>query len=98
MITHRELILLFERNLKKAANKKGNISVKDLERETNICLHQITVEEQENTAKKKIMFVEDGSVDTDELMESLAITNPEIKVVVYRQGSRPPEITDIQEA
>lgn len=36
---------------------------------------------------KNIIYVEDGSVDVDELMDSLDETT---KVIVYRQGSRPP--------
>jgi len=57
------------------------------------------VQEQEeakrNTAVKKFLFVEDGSVDCDELTEDLAVKNPEIKVVVYRQGAREPQLKDI---
>ena len=41
---------------------------------------------------EKFLFVEDGTVDTDELIETLSIKNPEIHVVVYRQGGRPPEL------
>lgn len=37
---------------------------------------------------------EDGSVDVDELSNDLFITNPEIKVIVYRQGSNPPILSD----
>ena len=42
---------------------------------------------------EKFLFVEDGSVDLDEL-DSLTITNPEIKVLVVRQGGRVPEIKE----
>ena len=42
---------------------------------------------------KKFLFVEDGSVDLDEL-GNLGITNPEIKVLVVRQGGRIPELID----
>ena len=38
---------------------------------------------------KNIIYIEDGSVDIDELKEGL---NEETKVIVYRQGSRPPVI------
>ena len=41
---------------------------------------------------EKFLFIEDGTVDTDELIETLSIKNPEIHVVVYRQGGRPPEL------
>lgn len=36
---------------------------------------------------KNILYVEDGSVDVDELQESL---NEETKIIIYRQGSKPP--------
>ena len=44
---------------------------------------------------KKFLFIEDGSVDTDDLGERLA-SNPEIVIVIYRQGSRPPQLVDIK--
>ena len=39
----------------------------------------------------KIMYVEDGSVDVDELTKIL----PDTKIIVYRQGACPPELKDI---
>lgn len=36
---------------------------------------------------KNILYVEDGSVDVDELIDELDETT---KVIVYRQGSKPP--------
>lgn len=39
----------------------------------------------------KIMYVEDGTVDIDELKESM----PDTKIIVYRAGGRPPELKDI---
>lgn len=42
---------------------------------------------------EKFLFVEDGSIDVDEL-DSLAITNPEIKVIIVRQGGRIPELKE----
>lgn len=53
--------------------------------------------ENEPKPYKKIMFVEDGSVDVDALVEELERTNPEIKVVVYRSGATRPTLTDIKE-
>jgi len=47
------------------------------------------------TKVEKFLFVEDGSVDIDEL-GSLAITNPEIKVLVVRQGGRIPELKEVK--
>lgn len=45
---------------------------------------------------EKFLFVEDGSVDTDELGRQLG-NNPEIAIVVYRQGSTPPQLVDVKE-
>lgn len=45
---------------------------------------------------QKFMYIEDGSVDADELIEELERTNPEIKVIVYRSGSRLPYLVDVQ--
>ena len=45
---------------------------------------------------KKFLFIEDGSVDTDELGRRLE-KNPEIAIVVYRQGSLPPQLIDVKE-
>ena len=45
-----------------------------------------------NTRIEKFLFVEDGTVDVDELTETLSKKNPEIYVVVYRQGGRQPEL------
>lgn len=38
-------------------------------------------------AIRNIIYVEDGSIDVDDLLESLDETT---KVIVYRQGSKPP--------
>ena len=50
------------------------------------------------TPKTKFLYVEDGSVDVDELSEELFATNPEIKVIVYRQGAHIPvlEVEELQ--
>ena len=45
-----------------------------------------------NKRIEKFLFVEDGTVDVDELTETLSKKNPEIYVVVYRQGGRQPEL------
>lgn len=53
--------------------------------------------EEENkriTPKTKFLYVEDGSVDLDELQSDLFESNPEIKIIVYRQGSQPPILSD----
>ena len=40
----------------------------------------------------KVMYIEDGSLDVKELESEL----PDTKIIVYRQGSAPPELRDIQ--
>lgn len=44
---------------------------------------------------RQILFVEDGSVDLDELKTALQGTS--IKAVVYRQGSAMPQLVNLQE-
>lgn len=60
---------------------------------------QFAEQDKENWHRpyKKFMFVEDGSVDIDNLIEEMEVKHPEIKVVVYRQGSNKPEFLDIGE-
>lgn len=64
-------------------------------------IRQKLVEEQkrEESQKpyKKFMFVEDGSVDTDTLIAEMERTNPEIRIIVYRQGANKPEFLDLGE-
>ena len=61
-----------------------------------------TVSQSRNRKPKqpytKFLFVEDGSVDTDALEKDLRKHNPEIKVVVYRQGASVPLLVDIKES
>jgi hypothetical protein len=96
MVTHKELLLRFERELRQHSNENGDINLRDIERETNRFLGMITAEEQVTTPIQKFIFVEDGSVDVDELIEGLEMSNPEIKVVVYRQGANPPELVEVK--
>ena len=59
-----------------------------------------TVSQSRNRKPKqpytKFLFCEDGSVDTDYLEKDLRKHNPEIKVVVYRQGASVPLLVDIK--
>lgn len=61
-----------------------------------------TVSQSRNRKPKhpytKLLFIEDGSVDTDALEKDLRKHNPEIKVVVYRQGASVPLLVDIKES
>ena len=43
---------------------------------------------------KNIIYVEDGSVDYDELVDTLDETT---KVIIYRQGSKPPMLVQPQQ-
>lgn len=54
-------------------------------------------EEKFKTPVQKFLFIEDGSVDVDELIDKLYYSNPEIKVVIYRQGCNPPKLIDNKE-
>lgn len=54
----------------------------------------ITTEKQSKKIKQ-FLFVEDGSID-ETLIEDLNERNPEIKVIVYRQGSRMPVIEELK--
>lgn len=60
-----------------------------------------TVSQNKNRKQKqpytKFLFVEDGSVDTDSLEKDLKKHNPEIKIVVYRQGAVMPTLVEIKE-
>lgn len=60
-----------------------------------------TVSQSRNRKPKqpytKFLFIEDGSVDTDSLEKDLRKHNPEIKIVVYRQGATMPQLVDIKE-
>jgi hypothetical protein len=95
-MTTKEMLLWFERNLKKCADENGMISIKDLERETTAVLNELRIEELETTPIQKFIFVEDGSIDTDDLEQRLFTSNPEVKVIVYRQGSRAPEVVEVK--
>lgn len=45
---------------------------------------------------KRFLFVEDGSVDFDNLQTRIKETNPEIALVLYRQGSAKPELMEVE--
>ena len=44
---------------------------------------------------KKLLYIEDGSVD-QVYIDDLQYANPEIFIIVYRQGSIPPTLVDIR--
>lgn len=45
----------------------------------------------------KLLFVEDGSVDLDELNKSIYENKLPIKIIVYRQGASQPKLVDIKD-
>ena len=47
--------------------------------------------------KYKILLVEDGSINVDELEQFVFENDLKIKIVVYRPGSIPPRFLDQQE-
>lgn len=96
MITHKEMLLMFERRLVSYADKNGKIDVVDLRGCINSAMCELETNEKASIPVRKFIFVEDGSVDSDELIETLAESNPEIKVVVYRQGAATPELVEVK--
>ena len=50
-----------------------------------------------NQEQYKILLVEDGSINVDELEQFIADHNLKIKIVVYRAGSIPPCFLNEQE-
>ena len=50
-----------------------------------------------NTSKQrkwKVLLVEDGSVDVDELQQFFDEQDMKIKIVIYRQGAPKPELKE----
>ena len=46
--------------------------------------------------KQKVLLVEDGSVDVDELQQFFDEQDMKIKIVIYRQGAPKPELKEFQ--
>ncbi len=46
---------------------------------------------------KKLLLVEDGSVDAEKLKRDLKKHNPEIKMIIYRQGAAVPQLISMEE-
>ena len=44
---------------------------------------------------KKLLYIESGSVDP-RFLRTLRAANPEIFIIIYRQGSIPPKLVDIR--
>lgn len=68
---------------------------------TECCLNdeeteQYDEETEQSTPIKYFLFVEGGSIELDNI-KNIERRNPEIKVVVYRQGARVPELKEVGE-
>ena len=46
---------------------------------------------------KKFLLIEDGSVNTERLKKDLKKRNPEIGIIVYRQGASIPHLLHLEE-
>lgn len=55
------------------------------------------VEEPKPQKIKRFLFVEDGSVDFEELEKRILMTNPETCLIRYRQGAIRPELVEVEE-
>jgi hypothetical protein len=60
------------------------------QREDTIKLLDKKIKDLENIVREKILIVEDGSVDTAQLMKDFT-------VIVYKQGSTPPRFINNKE-
>lgn len=55
---------------------------------------EVLMEDLRSVSVEQFMFIEDGSIDITALRD-LKKRNPEIKVIVYRQGSQCPIIKEV---
>ena len=55
---------------------------------------KVLVDDLQSVSVEQFMFIEDGSIDITNLRD-LKKRNPEIKIVVYRQGSACPVIKEV---
>lgn len=53
----------------------------------------VLIKDLKDVPVEQFLFIEDGSIDLTKLKD-LKRRNPEIKIVVYRQGSVPPILKD----
>ena len=79
------------------SNDTRVIAIDDVVRMVGDIDSSLEAENKYLTPKTKFLYVEDGSVDLDALEATLFETNPEIKVIVYKQGSRPPILSGERE-
>lgn len=90
-MTTKEYLLMVERRLRRKIDENGKINFADVETEITTAMSHV---DSEPKPIKRFLFVEDGSVDTDELEEILSNKNPEIQLVIYRQGGGCPRLED----
>lgn len=70
------------------------IEYKASEREVEIA-KQVLMQNLSQRRAETLLFVEDGSVNIERLRRTLKRRNPEIEIVVYRQGSAMPIVRDL---
>lgn len=92
-MTTNELLLLVDRHIRDKAGPDGKVDYDDVRKIIDNACYKVQNDLQ---PVKKFMFVEDGTVDVDDLEERLSTTNPEVKVVVYRQGGLPPVLRGLE--
>ena len=54
-----------------------------------------SIEQEAEQTKHKILLVEDGSVDVDELQKFFNEQGMKIKIIIYRQGAPKPELKEL---
>ena len=64
------------------------------EREIELA-RQVLTQNLSQRSAETLLFVEDGSVNIEKLRRTLKRRNPEIEIVVYRQGSAMPIVRDL---
>lgn len=70
------------------------IEYKASERDVEIA-RQVLMQNLSQRIAETLLFVEDGSVNIEKLRRTLKRRNPEIEIVVYRQGAAMPIVRDL---
>lgn len=84
MITYKGIVKeIFEKVNYKATDEEVEIA------------RQVLINELGSQSADALLFVEDGSVNIEKLRRTLKKRNPEIEIVVYRQGSAMPIVRDL---
>lgn len=87
-------IALPKESIMKVGGNNQYVTLTGVNRVLKDLIKSLELDNIKSTPIKKFLFIEDGSLDADDLTVSLAESNPEIQVVVYRQGSARPVLID----